>query len=99
MPIQPRRQQQADANHREAVSRVAEARRDRHREVEGSRYRHGMKVVADQQCTRLLEQQDQGERQQHLVEMLAPIELPEQHTLEDKPERHASDDADRQRQP
>ena len=41
-----------------------------------------VEVIADQQRARLLEQQDQREGQQHLVEMLAGVEVAEQAALQ-----------------
>jgi len=77
-PEQQQREREADTDDGEAVGGIAEASRDRHREIEHRGYGYRIEIVAHQERARLFEQQDEGEGQQHLVEMLAGVEITEE---------------------
>ena len=52
-----------------------------------------MEAVAGDEGAQLLEQQDEGEGEQHLVEVLAPVEVPEQPALEQRAQQSAAEES------
>jgi hypothetical protein len=83
----------------EPIGRIAEAGGDRQGEIQRSRDRDRMEIIADQQRAELLEQQDQREGEQHLVEVFAVVEIAKQKAFEQKSERDAEPDRHGQRKP
>ncbi len=96
---QAQRKREAQADDGEAVGGIGEARRYGDGEIEHRRDRHRIEVVADDQRAGFLEQQDQREGQQHLVEVVALVEVAEETALQEGAEQAAAEHRDRQRQP
>ena len=68
---------------------------ERDRTVEQRGHRHAVNVVADDQAAQLLEDQDESVGEQHLLEVVALVEMREQRPFEERAEQHRQDHAQR----
>jgi len=86
--VQAQRQHDAHARHEEAVHRVGHVVGEGDGSGERLRDGHAVDVVAPEDGAHLLEHIDQPERQQHLVQVVALVEVAEQQLLQQQPESH-----------
>jgi hypothetical protein len=91
--VQAQRQRDAHARHHQPVDRVRQVVGERDRGGQGLRDVDAVHFVAPQDGAQFLEHVDQAERQQHLVEVVTVVEVPEQHFLQQQPEGHRDDGA------
>ena len=86
--VQAEGQQQANHRHEQAVGRVGEGVGQWQRPVQRLGDVHAVNVVAPQQRTQLFEHVDQAEGQQHLIQVVALVEMAEQQPFKRQAQSH-----------
>ncbi|KAG1264028.1 hypothetical protein G6F65_014419 [Rhizopus arrhizus] len=84
-PPQTPRHQRADRDERQADHRILESRRQRHRAFQERRDAHQRRAPPEDQADRFVRKQQQAERGQHLVQVIALVQLADHQHLD----RHA----------
>ncbi len=88
------REHDAHAGHEQPVDRIRQRVGQRDRPVEDRRHRDAVDVVADHEAAQLLEHEDEPVGQQHLLQVVALVEVREQRPLEEDAQHHREHDAD-----
>ena len=90
--IERHRENDAHGRDEQPVNRITQCLAQLHGIIEHRRNRDAMDVVVDENAAQLLEDEDQPVGQQHLLQMIALVELREQRPLEKQAEQDGQHD-------